>query len=273
MPPKGAKSRSTKKSQKNKAKAKGKTKAKAKAKANAENKGPQIKEVELFEDLLEEPEVQGPDFHLMGEDISIWDLQSIVDLWHGTKIHIPILKSDPEGNKELQEEVTLGKIPGCQLHGFEIIRDGLVDADGKVIGAFAVPEYISHSAAKRAWDYIRNKYPYQKVLFPVPDDRFSDRTFRVHMPVVIVDGTLDDPPHDFSWRCPPNMLDDGAFYLHEMSVTQGALDTLHERLGEQRSRNVLSDHERVRYVLSLLFLYPDHDCETEDGEIEETESE
>ncbi|KAE9968400.1 hypothetical protein BLS_005883 [Venturia inaequalis] len=196
MPPKGAKSRSTKKSQKNKAKAKGKTKAKAKA--NAENKGPQIKEVELFEDLLEEPEVQGPDFHLMGEDISIWDLQSIVDLWHGTKIHIPILKSDPEGNKELQEEVTLGKIPGCQLHGFEIIRDGLVDADGKVIGAFAVPEYISHSAAKRAWDYIRNKYPYQKVLFPVPDDRFSDRTFRVHMPVVIVDGTLDDPPHDFS---------------------------------------------------------------------------
>lgn len=79
--------------------------------------------------------MQGPEFHLVGEDVSIWDLQSIMDLYHGTKFSIPILESDVNGNKELQDEVTLDEIPECQLRRLEVVPDGLVDADGNVIGA------------------------------------------------------------------------------------------------------------------------------------------
>lgn len=61
-------------------------------------------------------------------------------------------------------------------------------------------------------------------------------------------------------------VDDDAFALQEMPVTHGSLERAHEELGEQASRHVLADHQRLRTALAILYLYPDFDAESDDAE-------
>lgn len=81
--------------------------------------------------------------------------------------------------------------------------------------------------------------------------------FRAHLPICVFEPEdISDIKHDFRWRCPPNMLEEGAWSLYEVTVSQESLERAHEVLGEEASRCVLASDERIETVLGVLYIYP-----------------